>query len=375
MRKLVALGLGVTLAVAGASPALAQKAKLAPFAANPVADAAYVKAVGNPAFGGARTVAIPQFTVEFVDVSDGLSAKEEKRQDYVRVDYRLQGLDAASRQQLTDRLYAAWVQGLQARGLTVLGPRQLASTATWGKLAPKLKPTPAAVERDSGLNQIFSVEGAGFAMPAGARTPEGAASKNIDTGAAVASKVGGRMGGMFGMARGLMKMGGGLKDFGSAWDQAAAVGPLSRETGAAVMTVRLVVGLRDTDMASRGFGLFRTAGSYDGKPRLVIQADGTEVTLAPPGDGRNLARLQLTHDLVFAEDLMKGRIALANNTGTTVGNTLAKANFAARAIGGGSATISQVHHFDVRTDPAAVEAAIGRNLQSLQQALLGRIGS
>ena len=47
--------------------------------------------------------------------------------------------------------------------------------------------------------QIFSVEGAGYAMPPGARTPAGETSKNLDTGAAAASKVGGRLGGMFGM--------------------------------------------------------------------------------------------------------------------------------------------------------------------------------
>nr|WP_314445940.1 hypothetical protein [uncultured Sphingomonas sp.] len=72
---------------------------------------------------------------------------------------------------------------------------------------------------------------------------------------------------------------------------------------------------------------------------------------------------------------MKSRIALANNSGTTVGNTLAKANFAASAIGDGSATINHVHHFDITADPAATEAAIGSNLQALEQAMLSRIGS
>ena len=46
-----------------------------------------------------------------------------------------------------------------------------------------------------------------------------------------------------------------------------------------------------------------------------------------------------------------------------------------RAVGGGSATINPVHHFDLKPDLKATRAAISRNLLSLQQTMLGRIGT
>ena len=45
---------------------------------------------------GVRSVIIPQFTIEFVSRSDALSAKEEKKQDYVTVVYEVGGIAPSS---------------------------------------------------------------------------------------------------------------------------------------------------------------------------------------------------------------------------------------------------------------------------------------
>jgi hypothetical protein len=362
------------LAMPGA--ALAQKAKLVEFSGDARTAPADIVTTGKlDALKGTRAVIIPQFTVEYVLQSDGLSDKEEKKQDYVRVDYRVDAPEDAQLQALTDRLYAYWTAGLQKQGLTVLGPQDAAAKPSWSKIAAKAKRAPATIQRDSGVLMLYSVSGSGFLMPLGAKEgpPTGTAatiSQAADTGAVVADKAGGRFGKMFGMARGVAKLGSGVKGFSGAWEYAGTEPKLAREAGAAVMTVRLVVGLRDTDMASRGFGAFRSAGSYDGKPKLVVQSEGTAVNIVPPGDGSRRAEIGLKRDLVFAENLFGGRIEAANGTGRTLTNMMNRGRFIATAIGGGSASIDQRHTFVASADPAAYLGAVERNLTAVQDILL-----
>ena len=71
-----------SILLAAAAPAAAQNAKRVNFAGNAAAEAmTAVKADKLEALKGVRSVIIPQFTVEFVKRSDGLSAREERRQD------------------------------------------------------------------------------------------------------------------------------------------------------------------------------------------------------------------------------------------------------------------------------------------------------
>ena len=179
------------------------------------------------------------------------------------------------------------------------------------------------------------------------------------------------MGGMFGMARGLAKMGEGLGRFGDATRYVSGELAMAKETGAGVMTVRLVIGLRDTDMAMRGFGLFRTAGSYDGKPKLAILADGTEVTVTAPNSKR--AAITVPQDLVFSEDVLAGRLAVSNTAGETAANVASRTVFAAAALGGGTAAINQSHEFTATPKPEDYEAAIVRNANAIEDIFLTRL--
>lgn len=375
-KRMMTLLACAAMMTAAPNVALAQKAKLAAFSGDAnTAPADIVATTKLEALKGIRSVIIPQFTVEYVLQSDGLSDKEEKKQDYVQVDYRIDAPDNAQLQALTDRLYANWVAGLQKQGMTVLGPQDAAAKPSWSKIAAKAKVAPATIQRDSGVLMLFSAGGNGFLMPLGAKDgpPTGNAatlSQAADAGGVVAKKAGGKLGGMFGMASGLGKLGSGLKGFGGAWSYAATEPKLAKEAGAAVMTVRLVVGLRDTDMASRGFGAFRGAGSYDGKPKLVIQSEGTAVHIVSPADGYKRAEINLTRDLVFAEDLFKGHVESADGTGRTLTNMMNRGRFVATAIGGGSASIDQKHTFAVSAAPPAYLAAAERNLNAVELILL-----
>ena len=133
--------IGVAAVTLFAATAAAQSTRRIDFKGDVAAEAATaVEANGIEALKGIRQVYIPQFTVEFVEKSDGLSSQEEKRQDYVYIDYRIAGLSPAEQQAITDRLYARWKAALEAKGLAVIGPDAALATKAGGKLAKNLKP-------------------------------------------------------------------------------------------------------------------------------------------------------------------------------------------------------------------------------------------
>jgi hypothetical protein len=101
--------------------------------------------------------------------------------------------------------------------------------------------------------------------------------------------------------------------------------------------------------------------------------DASEVAVTVPGGKR--ATVSVPKDLVIQEDVLKGRLVLDNGTGTTVGNVASKAMFATAAIGGGSATINQRHHFTGTPDTAAYTAAVERNMNAVQDIFLTRLGA
>ena len=379
LNKLI-FGAGVALAVFVVVPANAQSTKWVNFAGDVSAESmTAVKFVQPEQLRGVRSVIIPQFTVEFVRRSDGLSTKEEKRQEYVSVVYEVGGLAPDAQQALTDKLYARWVAGLTSQGIAVKGPTDALTTKSWAKLGETAKPSPALIGRASGANNIYNVAGAPYLLPVGSSgevSANGSSMASVETGAVVASKVGGKalgkLGGMFGMAKGLSKLGKGLGRTGDAMKYLSSEQSMAKETGAAVMTVRLVVGLRDTDMATRGFGMFRTAGSYDGKPKFVIQSEGTEVSLTPP-DAKARTMLTVPQDLVFREDVLAGKLVVSNSTGQTAANVLSRARFATAVVGGGSATMNQSHTFAATPVTAAYDAAIQRNVVAIEDIFLARL--
>lgn len=369
-----------SLVVAFSSGAAAQTAKRLDFSGDAAAEVGRtVKAEQLQLLKGVRAVVIPQFTVEFVERSDGLSLKEERRQDYVDVTYKLTPVSDADRQAITDKLYAHWVAGLQAQGLTVLGPRQAMATQAWTKLAAGARPAPAALERRSGLNRIFSVEGAPYIEPQDSAAPAGAlvtgAKRASGPGALLVAGFAPQLGGALGAASGLGAMAGGMRGFGKSLSAINNDPLLAKETGAASMTVRLVVGLRETDMAFRGFGVFRTAGSYKGKPRFVVQGEGTQVEIVPPQPERygGRARLTVTGDLTFAEDVLGGRLSIANSKVGTVSNVATRTLFVGAALVGGPMTMNQSHTFAADPEPAAYAAAIERNLSAVEDMVLLRL--
>ncbi len=384
--KTIGIALLSAVALSAAQPAWAQESRRIDFRGNPASESATAVAVtGLEALRGARSVVIPQFTVEFVERSSGLSAKQVRRQDSIEVNYKVVALGDAERQSITNQLYSRWVAGLKAQGLQVFGPRDAMAKASWAKLAKNSRPAPELIARGETLSRIYSVEGSPFLMPAGAAAaPAGGATGTAlgaaDTGAAVASKVGGRalgrVGGMFGMARSLGKMGSSLGNFGGTWNYAAAEPALATEMNAAVMTVRLVVDVRETDMASRGLGLFRTAGSYKGKPKLVIN-ESTQVTVTPPVANRKGTRatLGVPADLVFQEDIFAGKLVADNSTGQNVANVANRALFVGAAIAGGSGAVNQRYNFNLTPETAAYSAAVTRNLSAIEDIFLARLAT
>ncbi|MGQ3050859.1 MAG: hypothetical protein ACT6S0_03655 [Roseateles sp.] len=86
---------------------------------------------------GSRRVAVPQFSIEFVtqdSVSSETSGFAAAGRASVSGHYRLTGVAEPEFQALTEQLYASFVQALQAQGLEVLTPQQLAASPTWARL-------------------------------------------------------------------------------------------------------------------------------------------------------------------------------------------------------------------------------------------------
>lgn len=97
------------------------------------------------ALKGVKRVAVPQFSIEFV-TSDSVSSETSGFAAAGRASvagyYRLVGVDEPDFQALANQLYAGFVQALQAQGLEVLAPEQLAAAPTWKKLVAGGVPLP-----------------------------------------------------------------------------------------------------------------------------------------------------------------------------------------------------------------------------------------
>jgi len=109
------------------------------------ASASLVEVSNVKALKGVKRVAVPQFSIEFVtsdNVSSETSGFAAAGRASVTGYYRLVGVDEPDFQALANQLYAGFVQALQAQGLEVLTPEQLAAAPTWKKLVGSGVPLP-----------------------------------------------------------------------------------------------------------------------------------------------------------------------------------------------------------------------------------------
>jgi hypothetical protein len=104
-----------------------------------------VDVTGSKALKGVTRVAVPQFSIEFI-TQDSVSAQTAGFAAAGRASvagyYRLVGVAEPEFQALAEQLYAGFVQALQAQGLEVLKPEQLAASPTWRKLVAGGVPLP-----------------------------------------------------------------------------------------------------------------------------------------------------------------------------------------------------------------------------------------
>lgn len=329
---------------------------------------ALTKAEKLEALRGIRKVVITQFTIEFVDRSTGLSMRQ--RDGAVAVNYSVAGLDDAAAQALVDDLYGSWATGLQAQGLTVVGPETAVSMASWTRgISALAKPTPALVDTPMGRNRIFGAKASPYYFIDGERAA-------VQSGAErTASSIGAFMP-FGGMAKGLLGMGKGLKAGGASLGEMR----LGQEADAAVMRVRLVVGIRETDKPSQAFAALRSGDAFIGEPRLTIEAAGSSVDVTSYAGKGGHAVVTLPADLLFSQDLLAGHLAMNNSAGASASNIAARGMFLAGAVsssfgGSGGINLKQSHNVAATPDKAAFGAAATENLKATQAMFLQRLAT
>ena len=338
--------------------------------------AGVIKVENGMSLNGMSSVIIPQFTVEFVEATDGLGVTRDQN---ISVTYHLAGVSDAERQAITDRLYARFVASLEARGIKVAGPAQAASTRAWSPVAANAKTEPANLKRATLETRIFSAGGAPYLMPSDAQAAPGAAAsatKTASQGLAVGGMFNSRLAGAARMAQGaaaLSKVGAGLSSFSGALAYAKMEPELAAERQAAVISVRLVVGLRETDKPNQLFASLRTASSLVGEPHLSILSDGTALSLYAPNPKLARTQVKVASDLLITEDLLQGRTSLRNGALGTASNVAARGAFLASVVAGGGVDLYQSHHVDCATDPVAFATAVERNLYNLAELMLSRL--
>ena len=303
---------------------------------------------------GTKSVIIPVFTVEFVTHSEGLAAKQKGQ---IRVNYDVTVPSDAELQALVDGLYQRWVSGLQAQGINVQGPSAAAQTAAWtAKLAKSAKTGPAYVSTAMGTNRLFTADGGGWYFFLGDRSVVSEESK-------------GKSGG--GMFAG---MGGGFSAIGISQGEMQ----MAKDSGAAVMTVHIVLGLHETEQHSAVFAMFKTAQGSIGDPKLAVQALTTEVAITPPS-ARGRATMAVPADFLFQEELLAGHLKADDSAGATASNIASRGLFALQAVGsafggfGGGAKLTQSYRIAATPEQAAYLAAAKRNLEGVSDAMLRQL--
>ena len=291
---------------------------------------------------GLHRVIVPQFQVEYVTRSQGLTRKERNQ---VTVTYSIAGLSDAALQAQTDKLYDRFVAGLQAEGLEVVPREQVAQAAAWARLAAIGKPSAAAFKSESGEGRLFTAGAAPYYFYPG------------DT-----------------------HLGTGAISWGFAQAQIGEQA-LGKELDAAVLSVRLVVGIRETDKHSQMFALLRTASSFIGDPKLDIEAGASGLFVAVNGKASGSATragFVVKDDLLFHEDILAPSLKDVNGAGGTTSNAVSSALFAGNILanmagGGMGMKLYKSYRFEASPTEAEYLAAVDRNLSGAEDALLGQL--
>lgn len=294
---------------------------------------------------GVHRIAISQLQVEYVTRSQGLTRKERNQ---VTVQYGLKPPSDAGLQAATDKLYDHLVAQLQAAGFEVAPRAEIEAAPSWRKLASVGKPSGGEFKSESGSGRLF-VAGAGpyYFYPG-----------DLHLGTAA-------IGWGFSQAH--------------ITEQA-----LGTELNAAVVTVRLVVGIRETDRHSQMFALLRTASSFMGDPRINVEAPASGLFVMTPGKGRGMtnaagrAAFTVKDDLLFHEDLMSATLKDTGGAASTAGNIASSALFAgailANMAGGGiGMKLYKSYKFDAEPPEADYLAAVDRNLAGVEDAMVAQL--
>ncbi|MBS0333134.1 MAG: hypothetical protein JSS35_10235, partial [Proteobacteria bacterium] len=213
---------------------------------NPADAATHLAPATLDALKGVRRVAIAQVLVEYVDHSQGLTRKERGQ---ISVQYGFQGPAAEAMQTQTDKLGDRLAAQLTAAGFEVVPREEVEASAGWKKLAGIGKPSGGDFKSESGSGRLFAAGARPYYFYPG--------DQHLGTGA----------------------MGWGFANAHMA-EQAMAT-----ELNAAVVTLRLVVGIRETDKHNNSpiLAIVKTASSFIGEPRIDVEAPYSGLFLVVPG--------------------------------------------------------------------------------------------
>lgn len=294
---------------------------------------------------GVRRIAIPQFQVEYVTKSEGLSRKERNQ---VTVVYAFAEPSAAALQAETDKLYARLVARLEAQGFEVVPREALEATAGWKKLAGIGKPSGSEFKSESGSGRLFVAGGAPYYFYPG--------DTHLGTGAI-----------SWGFAQAQM-----------AEQQAAG------ELDASLLTVRLVIGIRETDKHSQAFALVRTASSFEGEPWLTLEAPASGAFIVTPGRTGGMtnptgrAALTLKDSLLFPQDVLNPTLKNATSGAGAAGNAASSALFAGMVLAnmagaGVGGKLYKSYRFEASPSEAEYLDAVDRNAGGVTDALVEQL--
>jgi hypothetical protein len=344
----VLIVLALTVLVGGSASALPfgpQGPKAVTFQPeDPVDAVSHFSGVALPALKGVRRVVVPQFQVEYVTRSQGLTRKERNQ---VTVEYAIDGVSDQALQGQTNKLRDRFVASLRAAGVEVVPRDQMVATAAWTKLAAIGKPSGGEFKSESGAGRLFTADATPYYFYPG------------DTHLGLAATG-------WGFAQAQMA------------EQA-----LGQELNAAVVTVRLVVGIRETDKHSQAFALLRTASSFIGDPKLAIEAQASGIYVVAPGKTGGMmnptgrAGFSVKDTLVFSEDVLTPTLKNANGASGTAGNAVSSALFAGNilaSMAGGGMGMKLYKNYKFVSTPTEGDyvAAVDRNLSGAQDAMVAQ---
>ncbi len=293
---------------------------------------------------GVKRVAVSQFQVEYVLNTDGLTARERGQ---IRVDYAIAGLPDAALQSEADRLAEGFTAGLTAAGIEVVPFDQLAAAPSWARLASVAKPSGAELHTAAGAGRLFNAGTRPWYFYAG--DPH-------------------------------------LGNWGLSWaftPGQSVEQAVSRELDVAVITVRLVVGVRETRTHDALLAIVRNGESFKGAPRLEL-APGSAVLVAISGKTVGMSMpsgrggYTVSDHLLFKDDVL-GAVLTDKTSGLGKASNLASTAMFAGAIfanmNGGNINmkLDKAYRFEAAPAPAEYVGVVDRNLSAAMKVLLAQI--